>query len=189
MKTILKIIAILLVAAVVAGGFFLAVNNTSTSSDSVEGGQPPAMTSASGQPMERPEGGGEDSASITRGLSGVIATLAKLTVITIIVWLAQKGFSLLGKRKFSTAHARNGAAMTLKFKRNLPLIIMLTGILSLLALTMGNQKIVSYTVTMETLQATQVAATQTIDVNSQASASTTALSGIYELFNIEYPTK
>lgn len=79
--------------------------------------------------------------------------------------------------------------MTLKFKRNLPLVIMLTSVLSLLALTMGNQKIVSYTVTVQTLQATQMAATQTIDVNSHVSASTNALNSIYELFNIEYPTK
>jgi hypothetical protein len=43
--------------------------------------------------------------------------------------------------------------MTLKFKRNLPLVIMLVGILSLLALTMGNQKIVSYTVNAQALQA------------------------------------
>lgn len=42
--------------------------------------------------------------------------------------------------------------MTLKFKRNLPLVIMLVGILSLLALTMGNQQIVSYTVNTDTLQ-------------------------------------
>jgi hypothetical protein len=36
--------------------------------------------------------------------------------------------------------------MTLKFKRNIPLVLMLVGIMSLMALTMGNQQIVSYTV-------------------------------------------
>jgi hypothetical protein len=107
MKTILKIIVILLVAAVVTGGFSLAVNNTSIASGSeVEGGQPPAMTSADGQtvqPMERPEGGDRDSASLTRGLSGVGVTLAKLTVITIIILLVEKVFSLLPRRKASLA--------------------------------------------------------------------------------------
>lgn len=99
MKTISRIIVILLVASVVAGAFSLSVNNMSISAGlTEEGGQPPAVTSTDGQsmqPMERPEGG----ASITGGLSGVIATLAKLTVITIIVLLAQKGFSLLGNLK------------------------------------------------------------------------------------------
>jgi hypothetical protein len=43
--------------------------------------------------------------------------------------------------------------MTLKFRRNLPLVLMLIGILSLLALTMGDQQIVSYTVNTQALQA------------------------------------
>ncbi len=43
--------------------------------------------------------------------------------------------------------------MTLKFRRNLPLVLMLVGILSLLALTMGDQQIVSYTVNTQALQA------------------------------------
>lgn len=46
--------------------------------------------------------------------------------------------------------------MTLKFKRNFPIVLMLVGILSLLALTMGNQQIVSYTVNTQALQAVQV---------------------------------
>jgi len=36
--------------------------------------------------------------------------------------------------------------MTLKFKRNLPILLLLVGILALLVLTMGSQQIVSYTV-------------------------------------------
>lgn len=50
--------------------------------------------------------------------------------------------------------------MTLKFKRNLPLVLLLTGILSILALTMGSQRIVSYTVTTETIQAWQTTVSQ-----------------------------
>lgn len=43
--------------------------------------------------------------------------------------------------------------MTLKFKRNLPLLLLLTGILLLMALGMGNQIITSYTVTPAAVQA------------------------------------
>lgn len=46
--------------------------------------------------------------------------------------------------------------MTLKFKRNLPLVLLLVGSLALLALTMGNQRIVSYTVNTEALQIVQL---------------------------------
>lgn len=48
--------------------------------------------------------------------------------------------------------------MTLKFKRNLPIVILLVGILSLLALTMGSQKIVSYTINTDALQTVQLTA-------------------------------
>lgn len=48
--------------------------------------------------------------------------------------------------------------MTLKFKRNLPLVLMLAGILFLLAMTLGDQKIVAYTVNTDTLQVMQVSA-------------------------------
>lgn len=46
--------------------------------------------------------------------------------------------------------------MTLKFKRNLPIVLMLVGILSLLALTMGSQQIVSYTVRTNAVQLTSI---------------------------------
>lgn len=49
-------------------------------------------------------------------------------------------------------------SMTLKFKRNLPLVLMLAGILFLLAMTLGDQKIVAYTVNTDTLQVMQVSA-------------------------------
>lgn len=106
MKTIFKILAILVVASIVAGGFYLAVNNTSIASESNERGEPPAMMSANGQtfqPMERPDGGGEHEASLGRGLAGVGGTLVKITVITIIVLLVQKAFSLIGNRKLKFA--------------------------------------------------------------------------------------
>ena len=107
MKTILRIIAILIVAAVVAGGFSLAVNNSSIASGTdMEGGQPPVMTSADGQsvqPMDHHEGGEEGGVSITRGLSEVLVTLAKLAGITAVILLVQKTFSLLPRRKPSLA--------------------------------------------------------------------------------------
>lgn len=63
--------------------------------------------------------------------------------------------------------------MTLKFKRNLPIVLVLAGILSLLALTMGNQQIVSYTVNTDTLQTVQLTGlfnTQNTDTALQFSA-------------------
>jgi hypothetical protein len=47
--------------------------------------------------------------------------------------------------------------MTLRFKRNLPLVLTLVGVLALLALFAGNQPIVSYTVNMNTLQTSSLA--------------------------------
>jgi len=47
--------------------------------------------------------------------------------------------------------------MTLKFKRNLPILLLLIGILSFMALTMGNQQIVSYTVNTDALPTVQLA--------------------------------
>jgi hypothetical protein len=52
---------------------------------------------------------------------------------------------------------RIGTSMTLKFKRNLPILILLVGILSLMALTMGRQQIVSYTVNTDALPTAQLA--------------------------------
>jgi hypothetical protein len=107
MKTILKIILILLVAAVVAGAFSLAVNNSSITSSSNNGGQPPVMTDNSSQtitqPTTRPEGGDRDSGSLTGGLGGVLGTILKLTGITFLVLVLQKGVSQLScrKRKFA----------------------------------------------------------------------------------------
>lgn len=103
MKTILNIILILLVAAVVAGGFYLVVNNTSIASGpGGEGGQPPSMTGSEGARPERPEGmseGGEHGASVGQGLIQVLVTLAKLAAITVVVLLAEKGISLVSKKR------------------------------------------------------------------------------------------
>lgn len=103
MKIILRIILILLVASVVAGAFSLVVNNSSVAASGPgEGGQPPARPNANGQaiqPMGHPDGGDHEGGSIADGLGGVLATLAKLTGITLLVVLIQKAFSLPGNRK------------------------------------------------------------------------------------------
>jgi predicted ABC-type sugar transport system permease subunit len=96
MKTILRIITILLVAAVVAGAFSLAVNSSSSASTTSASGQ-------SFQPLDHPAGGDRDGGSITGGLGGVLGTLAKLTGISLLVLLLQKGFSLLGNRRLMSA--------------------------------------------------------------------------------------
>lgn len=101
MKTILRIIMILLVAAVVAGAFSLAVNNNSTAVSSNEG-QPPAMTGSNGQTLTRPEGSDHDGGSAS-GIAGVLGTLLKLTGITILVLILQKGFSQLDSLKLKPA--------------------------------------------------------------------------------------
>jgi uncharacterized protein YidB (DUF937 family) len=97
MKTILRIITILLVAAVVAGAFSLAVNNSSSTSTTSTNGQSFQLT-------DRPAGGERDGTSITGGLGGVLGTLAKLTGISILVLLLQRGFSLLGNRRLMSVH-------------------------------------------------------------------------------------
>jgi len=105
MKTIMKIVIILLVAADVAGAFSLTVNNSSTASSLKDGGQPPAMTSStqSTTHIARPEGDDHESGSIAQGLAGVTSTLMKLTGISILVVLLQKGCSQLGKLKMKFA--------------------------------------------------------------------------------------
>ena len=106
MKTILRIIIIVIVASVVAGAFSLAVNNSSIASGSNDSGQPPAMISSNGQSTDqltRPEGGDRDGGSIAGGFAGVVSTLAKLTGITILVLVLQKGLSQLGNRRFTSA--------------------------------------------------------------------------------------
>lgn len=65
--------------------------------------------------------------------------------------------------------------MTLRFKRNYPLVLMLAAILSMLALTMGSQPVTSYTVGTEILQTTQLAAIY-VDVSN-------AMTGIAGIFN------
>lgn len=63
--------------------------------------------------------------------------------------------------------------MTLKFRRNLPIVVMLVGILSVLALTMGSQQIVSYTVNTSALQ------------TNQLSAMTDSLTGLFSTQNTD----
>ena len=54
--------------------------------------------------MERPEGGDHDSASIAQGLSGVLGTLLKLTVITILVLALEKASALVRRMKSVAVH-------------------------------------------------------------------------------------
>jgi hypothetical protein len=107
MKTILRITMILLVAAAVAGAFSLAVNNNLITTGSFAGGQPPALTGSDDQtttqPMTRPEGGDHEGGSIAGRLAGDLEILLKLTGITVVVLLLQKGLSLLGRSKLKLA--------------------------------------------------------------------------------------
>ncbi len=106
MKTILHLVVILLVAVIVAGGVYALVENTTlVSNTGSEHGGPPTITNADGstsQMMERHEGGGEHGASLTRGLSEVFVTLAKLTGITVVVLLIQSLVARVQKRQIVT---------------------------------------------------------------------------------------
>ena len=102
MNTILRILVILLIAGAVSGGIYALVENTSLiSSAEAERGAPSQMTSTDGQSMPtRPEGGEDhDSASFSRGLGEVGMLLAKITGITVIILLIQKGIEFLQKPK------------------------------------------------------------------------------------------
>jgi len=92
MKTILRILVILLVAAAVSGGVYALVENSSlVSSSEAERGAPPQMTGTDSQSMPtRPEGGDEHSASLTRGFGEMLATLAKVSIIAVIILFIQK---------------------------------------------------------------------------------------------------
>jgi hypothetical protein len=103
MKTIFRIIIILFVAALVAGAFNLAVGSSSTGNT-----QNAALGSESGQRPTRPEGDdheSEDGASFGGGLMGILASIAKLTAITSIVLLIQKGISKLQTKQISNPGA------------------------------------------------------------------------------------
>jgi hypothetical protein len=94
MKTILRILTILLIGALVSGGIYLILQNTTLASD-VSGGpsldqMPATVDGELSQPPARPEGDTDrNGASLERGLSEVLVSLAKLTGITVIVLLVQ----------------------------------------------------------------------------------------------------
>ncbi len=104
MKTILRIILILLVASVVAGAFCLAVNKNSSATSALnDGRQPPAFTATNGQQVFRAEGGDRDGGSIAGGLGGVLATILKITGITVLVIALQKAYSQISSRNWKPA--------------------------------------------------------------------------------------
>ena len=104
MKTILHILTILLIGALVAAGIYLIVHNTTLASDidsAPSFNQLPATTTGDlSQPPARPEDDFDhNSASLSRGLSEVLVSLAKLSGITVIVLLIQSLVGLLKKRR------------------------------------------------------------------------------------------
>jgi len=107
MKTVLRIIVILLVGVLVSGALYLIVENTSLLS-SVSGfpegasefGERPEMPV--GDIDERPEGDLDHHAiSISRGLSEIGVSLAKISGITFLVLLVQGLYVHLKKRWFT----------------------------------------------------------------------------------------
>ncbi len=108
MKTILHILVILLVAVAVAGTMYLIINNTSAGASLTGGeGDRPVFTNASGQPLPRPEGdfGDREGGASLGGLPGLFGTLAKISVLTAIVLLIEKGLTSLKNRAPRTTPA------------------------------------------------------------------------------------
>jgi len=102
MKTILRILTILLIGALVSGGIYLIVQNTTlasaTSSAPSFDQMPDTSTGDLSELPARPDGDSDhNAASLSRGLSEVGVALAKLTGITLLVLLIQKGFEQLKK--------------------------------------------------------------------------------------------
>jgi hypothetical protein len=103
MKTIIRILIILLIGALVSGGIYLTVQNTTLAPDassapSFDQMPTPPTGDLSALPT-RPEGGDHNTASLSRGLSEVGVSLAKLTGITLLVLLVQKVFEQVKKRR------------------------------------------------------------------------------------------
>jgi len=102
MKTILRIFVILLVGALVAGGIYLIGQNSTllSTTGSAPGfdTMPEIPTGDLSELPARPEGGDDhQAASLSRGLSEIGVSLAKLTGITLLVLLFQKGFEQIKK--------------------------------------------------------------------------------------------
>ena len=102
MKTILRIFVIVLVGALVAGGIDLIGQNTTLLSGTVSAPSFDTMPEIPAGDLSefpaRPEGDlDHNAASITRGLSEVGFSLAKLAGITLLVLIVQKGFEQIKK--------------------------------------------------------------------------------------------
>ena len=104
MPTFLRILAILCVAALVCAGISLVVNHTTLMADAGGyDGAPPSLSSATGhlagQFPSRAKGGDDHGASLAAGLPGVLTSLAKVSGITLLIVLAQKGLGLLSAQR------------------------------------------------------------------------------------------
>lgn len=104
MKAILRILIILIIGALVSGALYLSIENTTIAS-STDGApsleqMPAPPTGDLTQLPTRPEGDlDHNTASLSRGLSEVGVSLAKLTGITLLVLLVQKVFEQVKKRR------------------------------------------------------------------------------------------
>ena len=104
MKTILRILIIILIGAFVSGGIYLILQNTTLVSAT---NSAPSFDNMPDMPSEdlsvlpaRPEGGDDHhAASLSRGLSQISVSLAKLTGITLLVLLIQKAYEQLKRRR------------------------------------------------------------------------------------------
>ncbi len=98
MKILLRITILLLLATVIAGAFSLSVRDTSGSAGNggISAGLSEGNNQAGGLRQNQPaDGGGHENVSVSMGLAEMLTTLVKLSSVTAIILLAQKGLSLL----------------------------------------------------------------------------------------------
>ena len=112
MKTIFRIIIILLAAVLVSGAFYLgngSANTAQTAGTSVcssfkPGGRPGVPPNGSDDNFSGGDREGEGGASIGGGILGMLGSLLKISVITALFLLIQKGIrGLKPSKKLDTA--------------------------------------------------------------------------------------
>ena len=109
MKIILRILVILLVGVLISGALYLTIENTSLLASDASGfpegvtelsKHPEMSASDMGELPERSEGSDDHhAASLSRGLSEISVSLAKISGITLLVLLIQNLFARLNKRR------------------------------------------------------------------------------------------
>jgi hypothetical protein len=102
-KTIFRILAIFLIGVLVSGGMYLILQNTTLGSEMSGVPNFDQASAADAKLSEPPKSRGGESdhhaASLEKGLSEVLVSLAKISAITVIVLFMQSLVARLSRRK------------------------------------------------------------------------------------------